>query len=52
MSHRIAVMKDGEVVESGGVEQIFSAPRHPWTRQLLSSVERCRYVIILPRRRQ
>lgn len=39
MSHRIAVMKDGEVVESGGVEQVFSAPRHPWTRQLLSSVE-------------
>lgn len=39
MSHRIAVMKDGEVVESGSVEQIFSAPRHPWTRQLLSAVE-------------
>ncbi|TDT59764.1 ABC transporter family protein [Enterobacter sp. AG5470] len=39
MSHRIAVMKDGEVVESGGVEQVFSAPRHPWTRQLLSAVE-------------
>ena len=38
MSHRIAVMKDGEVVESGSVDQIFLAPRHPWTRQLLSAV--------------
>lgn len=38
MSHRIAVMKDGEVVESGSVDQIFRAPRHPWTRQLLSAV--------------
>ena len=38
MSHRIAVMKDGEVVEKRRVDQIFRAPRHPWTRQLLSVV--------------
>ncbi|MCG8156409.1 ABC transporter ATP-binding protein [Brenneria goodwinii] len=38
MSHRIAVMKDGEIVETGDVEQIFSQPRHPYTRLLLSTV--------------
>ncbi|MEC5342617.1 ABC transporter ATP-binding protein [Brenneria populi] len=38
MSHRIAVMKDGEIVETGDVGQIFSRPRHPYTRLLLSTV--------------
>ncbi|WJM85132.1 ABC transporter ATP-binding protein [Dickeya chrysanthemi] len=38
MSHRIAVMKDGDVVERGTVEQIFNQPQHPYTRQLLSTV--------------
>ncbi|PWC11858.1 dipeptide ABC transporter ATP-binding protein [Brenneria corticis] len=38
MSHRIAVMKDGEIVETGDVEQIFNRPQHPYTRLLLSTV--------------
>ncbi|MEH2920607.1 dipeptide ABC transporter ATP-binding protein [Samsonia erythrinae] len=38
MSHRIAVMKDGEIVETGPVEQIFNQPQHPYTRLLLSTV--------------
>ncbi|MEI7345899.1 ABC transporter ATP-binding protein [Dickeya chrysanthemi] len=38
MSHRIAVMKDGDVVERGTVEQIFNQPLHPYTRQLFSTV--------------
>ncbi|RLM24514.1 ABC transporter ATP-binding protein [Brenneria alni] len=38
MSHRIAVMKDGEIIETGPVEQIFSQPQHPYTRLLLSTV--------------
>ena len=40
MSHRIAVMKAGEIVETGSVEQIFSQPRHSYTRLLLSAVEK------------
>ncbi|NEM65434.1 hypothetical protein G3V94_26460, partial [Escherichia coli] len=40
MSHRIAVMKAGEIVETGTVEQIFQQARHPYTRLLLSSVIR------------
>ncbi|MEQ9970588.1 ABC transporter ATP-binding protein [Pectobacterium carotovorum] len=38
MSHRIAVMKDGDIVETGQVEQIFNQPQHPYTRLLLSTV--------------
>ncbi|PDS81173.1 ABC transporter ATP-binding protein [Rhizobium sp. L43] len=38
MSHRIAVMKDGVIVESGSVEQVFDHPQHPYTRSLIASV--------------
>ncbi|WP_210489718.1 ABC transporter ATP-binding protein [Microvirga antarctica] len=35
---RIAVMKDGAVVEEGLTADVFTAPRHPYTRALLASV--------------
>jgi microcin C transport system ATP-binding protein len=34
---RIAVMKAGRIVETGTIAQIFSRPRHPYTRMLLAS---------------
>lgn len=37
ISDRIAVMRDGRILESGVPEDIFFAARHPYTRQLLSS---------------
>lgn len=37
MSHRVMVMKQGDVVESGTAEQIFDAPQHPYTQQLLAA---------------
>jgi len=34
---RVAVMTDGKVVESGSSAQIFSDPKHPYTRKLLAA---------------
>ena len=38
ISHRIAVMYLGKVVETGATEDVFSAPRHPYTQSLLAAV--------------
>ncbi|MFF4117589.1 ATP-binding cassette domain-containing protein [Streptomyces sp. NPDC001714] len=35
---RVAVMREGTVVETGGTEELFAAPRHPYTRGLLDSI--------------
>jgi len=37
LASRIAVMKQGELVESGTTEQIVTAPRHEYTRSLLAA---------------
>ncbi|NIG00789.1 ABC transporter ATP-binding protein, partial [Burkholderia sp. Ax-1720] len=38
ISDRIAVMRAGRVVEYGDTAQIFGAPRHPYTRELLDAI--------------
>ncbi|WP_193098654.1 ABC transporter ATP-binding protein [Burkholderia sp. Z1] len=38
MAHRVAVMQDGAVVESGDVTDIFTRPSHPYTQKLLKAV--------------
>ncbi len=38
MADEVLVVYLGRVVERGPVEQIFSAPKHPYTRALLSSI--------------
>jgi peptide/nickel transport system ATP-binding protein len=38
LADRVAVMYGGRIVESGPREQIFTAPRHPYTRRLLLAV--------------
>jgi oligopeptide/dipeptide ABC transporter ATP-binding protein len=38
VSRRIAVMYLGRVVELGGTEAVFAAPRHPYTQSLLAAV--------------
>jgi peptide/nickel transport system ATP-binding protein len=38
LTDRVLVMKDGRIVESGDVDQVFSAPRHGYTRTLIDAV--------------
>ncbi|NDU99760.1 ABC transporter ATP-binding protein [Pseudoroseicyclus tamaricis] len=37
IADRVCVMKDGEIVEEGPVEQIFTSPEHPYTQMLLAA---------------
>ncbi len=54
LADRVAVMYLGRFVETGGVDEVFGDPRHPYTRALLSAIpvpdpddERHRHRIVL-----
>jgi peptide/nickel transport system ATP-binding protein len=47
ISHRVAVMFLGQIVETGSRRQVFENPQHPYTRRLLAAVP-----IADPRRRR
>jgi peptide/nickel transport system ATP-binding protein len=38
ISDRVAVMKDGVVVESGDIDEVFARPQHAYTRALLKAL--------------
>jgi ABC-type glutathione transport system ATPase component len=38
ISHRVSVMKDGRIVESGTRDEIFERPRHDYTKALLAAM--------------
>ena len=38
IADRVAVMREGRIVEAGTLEQVLHQPEHPYTRQLLAAV--------------
>jgi peptide/nickel transport system ATP-binding protein len=38
LAHRVAVMHKGSIVEQGDADQVFTDPRHEYTRRLLAAV--------------
>jgi ABC-type glutathione transport system ATPase component len=38
MADRVAVMRAGEIVELASADELYSAPQHPYTRELLAAV--------------
>ncbi len=42
VAHRVAVMKDGEIVETGRTAEVFDRPQHAYTKMLLGAEPRGR----------
>jgi microcin C transport system ATP-binding protein len=37
LAHDMIVIKDGKVVDRGPSDEVFAAPQHPYTRELLAA---------------
>jgi ABC-type dipeptide/oligopeptide/nickel transport system ATPase component len=38
LCHRVCILHDSQIVESGAPQQIFYSPQHPYTRQLIAAL--------------
>ncbi|MGX1811587.1 dipeptide ABC transporter ATP-binding protein [Nocardia sp. NPDC055321] len=45
LAHRVAVMRDGTIVETADTAELFGDPRHEYTRELLAAVPRARSAV-------
>ena len=43
LCHRVAILRDGEIVECDGPEAIFESPRHPYTQRLIAALPSCHW---------
>lgn len=43
LCHRIAILRQGQIVESGATEEIFRRPRHAYTQALLAAIPVSRF---------
>lgn len=50
LCHRIAILHEGQIVETGDTDQIFSSPSHPYTLELIEALP-LNYIDILAARR-
>ena len=48
MADRVAVMTEGQIVETAAVAELFASPRHPYTRRLLDAEPRGEPVPVAP----
>ena len=37
LSHRLYVIKDGAIIETGETESVIQSPQHPYTQQLVQA---------------
>ncbi len=49
---RVAVLKDGRIVETGDIASVYADPQHPYTRELLAAVPTLRHGLASARARQ
>lgn len=38
LCHRVAILRDGEIIESDAPDAIFDSPRHPYTQKLIAAL--------------
>ncbi|MER6158220.1 ABC transporter ATP-binding protein [Streptomyces sp. NPDC001868] len=48
IAHRVAVMRAGRIVETGTAEELFTRPRHDYTRELLAAIPGGRHTTATP----
>jgi ABC-type dipeptide/oligopeptide/nickel transport system ATPase component len=47
LCHRVAILREGEILECGKTEQIFRSPGHAYTRRLIESLPHNSFLTVL-----